>query len=297
MKYIFIDTFAIDRLTKECYEELSYYLWQEGLRLLVTPMLLVEYFSPMLQRHDRTERAALLLLEHNFVIANQTNLMESEEKAYPEGLPALPVDWTSEGALQHMDDHDLFQLFYGLLHHGIPGTEYDLKSWAKRHHSEKLNWGESIETILDHARKTGTIKNKNLFVESLDLRLCDGLLKTIADLELPENQDAEFFKRISQLHRINEQHDTAILKGIHLSSLIIWYDYVIARKKVKPSDGADIMHALFYPYCSVVIADASRIDCIRRIQREDGLYRDVQVFTKTEFKQMLQANYPIIPNL
>jgi hypothetical protein len=69
------------------------------------------------------------------------------------------------------------------------------------------------------------------------------------------------------------------------------------KKKVKASDEADIMHALFYPYCDVVIADGSRVDCIRRIQRDDGLYQDVQVFTKTEFKNRLFDGYPRIPGL
>jgi hypothetical protein len=231
MKYIFIDTFAIDQLTKECYEELSYYLWQEDLQLLVTPTLLVEYFSPMLQKNDRTERAAFLLLAHNFVIANQTRLMEEEEKAYPESLPALPVDWTSENALQEINDHEQFKLFYGLFHHGIPGTGYDLKGWVERHHTEKHNWVASVGAIIENARNKGHLNDKAKFTESLDLRLCEGLLQAVDVLGKPEHHDAEFFRRIGRLARINEKHDTAIMKGIHLSSLIFWYDYVIAQKK------------------------------------------------------------------
>lgn len=91
MKYIFLDTFAIDQLTKECFEVLSYYLYTEELQLLITPMLLVEYYSPVLQVNDRTERAIRLLFEHDLVIANQDILMSGEEYAYPDKLETLPV--------------------------------------------------------------------------------------------------------------------------------------------------------------------------------------------------------------
>jgi hypothetical protein len=297
MKYIFIDTFAIEQLTRECYEELGFYLYENELTILVSPMLLVEYFSPMLQRNDRTERAVWLLLENDFVIANQTSLMEAEEESYPNGLSNLPIAFNSATGLQKMADKDQFQLFYALLHHGIPDTSYDIKSWAEKHHAEKQNWEQHILEILKNAEKTCTIKNKQAFTESLDLRLCDDMMKAVEDLNHPENHDELFYQQISKLHRINEQHDTAIMRGIHLSSLIMWYDYVIAKKKIKPSDGADIMHALLYPYCDVVVADASRVDCIRRVQREDGLYRKLKIFNKAEFKQLMLDSYPKIEGI
>ena len=50
---------------------------------------------------------------------------------------------------------------------------------------------------------------------------------------------------------------------------------------------ADIFHAILFPYCSVVVADASRVDVIKRIQREDRLYQQLQCFDMKGFLQEL----------
>lgn len=287
MKFIFIDTFAIDQLTKETYDALSFYLWQEKLHIVVTPMLLVEYFSPQLQAGDRTERAVQLLLEHPFVVANQNTVMQAEEQAYPDLLPALPIALSSEQFLDPLPDQDKVILLRQMLHHGLPETGFDLKNWAANHQAVKNDWADSVQLIIDTARETGKLGDKSAFVESLDLRLCAGLLETVENLEKSENHNQNFFTNINKLHRINELHDTNLMPGIHLSSLMTWYDYVIANKKIHASDWADIFHAILYPYCDVVIADASRVDCIRRVQREDGLYKNVRFYDKKAFLKII----------
>lgn len=289
MRFIFIDTFAIEQFTREHYEDLSFFLWEQQLHLVITPMLLVEYFSPQLQEGDRTDRAVLLLLEHPFVIANQQAVIAGEEAAYPKQLPQLPLELDSAQFLDPLPDNEKVILLRQMLHQGIPGTAYNVRLWAKTLQEAKNHWAESVELIIATAREQGKLGDKIAFLESLDLRLCDVLMETVANLKIPENQGELFFRNISKLHRINEQHDTYLMPGIHLSSLIIWYDYVVAGKKIQPSDWADIFHAILYPYCAVVIADASRIDCIRRIHREDGLYAHVKFYTKKEFKAIIGA--------
>lgn len=135
--------------------------------------------------------------------------------------------------------------------------------------------------------QTLNMPDKPAFVESLDLRLCADLLETVENLEKSENHNQNFFTNINKLHRINELHDTNLMPCIHLSSLMTRYDYVIANKKIHASDWADIFHAILYPYCDVVIADASRVDCIRRVQREDGLYKNVRFYDKKAFLKII----------
>lgn len=181
-----------------------------------------------------------------------------------------------------------------LIHFGIPEAGFNLKNWAEHYKSEKATWCQSVEEILAQAKSNKIINNKAAVIESLDLRFCKRLRQVVSDLERPEFHNNFFFENLSKLKRIIVLHDTAIMKGIHMSSLIIWYDYFIAKKKINPSDIADLFHSIMYPYCEVVIADKSRIDCIRRIQREDNFCQDVKFYTKSEFKRLLIESYPEI---
>lgn len=141
--YIFIDTFALATLTKDHYEALSLYLHENNLQLIISPMLLVEYFNPVMQQGDRTENAVRLLMKHDFVIVNQDTIMDMEEAAYPNALTRLPVALDN---LKLHNDEDRYQLLYQLFHYGIPGNGYDLKTWAERHHVNKMSWKADVDT-------------------------------------------------------------------------------------------------------------------------------------------------------
>jgi hypothetical protein len=288
-KYIFIDTGPLRILTGEHYDALSAYLHKHDLQLVITPMLLVEYFSPKLQTNDRTANAVMLLMEHDFVIANQDTIMDKEEAAYPASLVRLPIAWSSRESMAGKSDEERYQLLYQLFHHGITGTGYDLKAWADNHKAGKAEWIADIAHILSHAAQAGTLSNKEDFVQSLDIRLCNGLELAARQLKGEEKIDRFYAERIKKLDRILKKRDTRLMKGIHLTSLITWYDYVIAKKAVLPSDKADIFHAIIYPYCNVVIPDVSRADVIQRIQREDIRYQQIQCYRIKEFLAVLNA--------
>jgi hypothetical protein len=288
-KYIFIDTAHLRILTGEYYDALSSYLHEHNLELVITPMLLVEYFSPKLQTADRTANAVKLLMEHDFVIANQDTIMDKEEAAYPASVVRLPIAWSSRESLASKSNEERYQLLYQIFHHGIPGTDYDLKTWSEKHKASKAEWVADVAHILNHATEVGTIANKEDFVQSLDIRLCNGLELASRQLKGEEKIDRFYQERIKKLARILKKRDTKLMKGIHLTSLITWYDYVITKKAVQPSDKADIFHAIIYPYCDVVIPDASRADVIQRIQREDVRYRQMKCYRIKEFLEVLNV--------
>lgn len=83
MRYLFLDTFALVRMTKDHSANLSNYLRREQFHLVISPLQLIEYYNPILQSGDRTARAVTLLAEHPFVIVNQDDIYEREESVYP----------------------------------------------------------------------------------------------------------------------------------------------------------------------------------------------------------------------
>ena len=232
-KYIFLDTFALNLLTSAHYDALSQYLDDHDLVLVITPMLLVEYFSPMLQAGDRTDQAIQLLMKHDFVIANQDTVMDREESAYPAAVARLPVAYDTMGSFDALKPGQRFDLLYQLFHHGIPGSGYDPSIWAANHRQNKATWKDAVDAILKNALLTGTLAKKADFIQSLDIRLCNGLELAARQLKGLEKPDRFYPERLKKLNRILDKRDTRIMKGVHLSSLITWYDYVIANKKIK----------------------------------------------------------------
>lgn len=137
---------------------------------------------------------------------------------------------------------------------------------------------------------TGTLGSKTEFVQSLDIRLCNGLEQAARQLKGQVKPDRFYEGRVKKLDHIFKKQDTQVMRGIHLSSLVTWYDYVVAHKTIKLSDMADIYHSIIYPYCAIVIADASRVDVIQRIQREDRLYLNMKCFRFKDFLKELAVN-------
>lgn len=89
--------------------------------------------------------------------------------------------------------------------------------------------------------------------------------------------------------QIRERKDTWRMRGIHLTSLLFWYDYIIAKKKIKPSDEGDFMHSFFFPYCKYVLTDNSRVDCLQTIQRKEEKYKGVIFLNIADFKKVIQS--------
>jgi hypothetical protein len=287
MEFIFIDTFALIELTRDYYDQLLKYLKQKELYLLVTPTLLIEYHSPIIEEDDRITRAVKLFNDHQFVIANQDILYQLEEETYPLMVNQLPIQLRSDVTLTHLSPEDRATILYQLLHNGIPEAGYNLNSWAANFKAIKANWEQDVERIVEHATEHGHIQNKQELTESLNLRWCLRMEEAGLNISDPLKQDEQFVKYITKLSGIFNRHDSDVLQGIHLTSLIIWYDYIIANKRIKNSDLGDIYHAMMYPYCKVVIADNSRVDCLHQIQRREEKYRDTKFYNIKAFRKIL----------
>jgi hypothetical protein len=151
------------------------------------------------------------------------------------------------------------------------------------HHTSKSNWPLDADAIIRHAEETGSIKSKTKFLQSLDLRFCDCILAAIENLNNKSEHDKQFYKGLNKLTDMQKRDDTWRMRGIHLSSLIFWYDYVIAKKTKKPSDEGDILHSMIFPYCAIVVTDNSRIDCLETIQKKENRYKEVQFLKIKDF--------------
>jgi hypothetical protein len=287
MKFIFVDTFALEQLTRNHFDLLDNYLAKSKLRIVISPLQLIEYYSPIIQQGDRTHKAVQLLTKHPFVIVNQSNIYNSEEELYPAIVNELPYQLDSEKVMQNLNADQRAIILFQMLHAGIPGGDFDLKKWTADHNQTKANWPEHAAAIIDHAEANYLIKSKDKFIESQDLRFCDQILKAITQLENPPSFDVAFKRSLDKLIGMRKRKDTWRMRGIHLCSLIFWYDYIIAKKKIKPSDEGDLMHSMIFPYCSVVITDNSRIDCLGTIQKKENKYKDVSFYKIKDFIALL----------
>ena len=283
MKFIFLDTFALRQLTNDYYKELNDYLEEQELHLVISSLQLMEYYSPIVEGGDRTARAIQLLATNPFVIVNQSDIYEEEENAYPTILKVLPYKLESEPLFANLNLMERMVVLYRMFHEGIPESGFKLKEWVTNHHASKSNWPQNADVIIHHAEETGSIKSKTKFLQSLDLRFCDSIVVAIENLNDKSKHDKQFYKSLTKLTDMQKRDDTRRMRGIHLSSLIFWYDYVIAKKTKKPSDEGDILHSMIFPYCSVVVTDNSRIDCLKTIQKKENRYKEVQFLTIKDF--------------
>jgi hypothetical protein len=289
MRYIFLDTFVLEQLTRNYYSQLEQYLTQNKLHIIISSLQLMEYYSPIIQQGDRTNRAIQLLASHPFVIVNQEDIFSKEEEAYPSILTALPYRLESVEVMRHLTMEERNKLLFQMLHEGIPGTDFDLKRWANNHKESKLDWPKCAEAIIQNAEVKGSLKPKNRFLQSLDLRFCSRIREVIERLDDPSKHDAQFKRYFEKLAGMRARMDTWRMRGIHLSSLIFWYDYVVAKKKIKVSDEGDLFHSMIFPYCSIVITDNSKVDCIEKIQKKENRYKEVQFLKIKDFITILST--------
>lgn len=283
MKFIFLDTFALRQLTSDYYKELNDYLANHELHLVISSLQLMEYYSPIVKGGDRTARAIQLLATNPFVIVNQNDIYNQEEDTYPAVLTVLPYKLESQPLFTSLNLMERMVVLYRIFHEGIPESGFNLKQWVSNHHASKSNWPQDADAITRHAVETGYIKSKAKFLQSLDLRFCDRIVAAIENLNNKSKHDKQFYRSLTKLTDMQKRDDSWRMRGIHLSSLIFWYDYVIAKKTKKPSDEGDIFHSMIFPYCTIVVTDNSRIDCLETIQRKENKYKEVHFLKIKDF--------------
>lgn len=288
MRYLFLDIFALERLTKDHSINLKKFLINGQFHLVVSPFQLMEYYSPIINDGERTDRAVKLLSEHPFVIVNQEDVYQQEEMSYPAILNDLPFKLRSEAVLTNLKPEDRITLLYRMMHEGIADGNFHLEEWATTHHATKLDWPKQALAIIENAEAKQIIRSKANFVQTLDLRFCLKILDAVEKFGDPIRQDAAFKKNISKLSGMQKRMDTWRMRGIHLSSLIFWYDYVVAKKKIKASDEGDLFHSMIFPYCDIVITDNSRVDCLHTIQRKERLYLKTDFLRISDFIEMIK---------
>lgn len=281
--YIFIDTFALSQLTNDCYDDLLGFLKRNNYQIIITSMELVELYNPNPTGEDRIYKISRLLTEIPFVISDQKRVMDFEEFNYPDSLLELPIEFSSEKAFVSLKKEEKWELLYRLFSVGLSEYQVNLKQWVEKYNSEKALWINEVHKIMKNASESGIIDSKDNFVQSLDLRLCDNFVKIKVLMDNGGDMQQMDKVYLNKLAKILDCQDTWRMKGIHFSSLIFWYDYIIAKKNILSSDIADIYYSPVFPYCDVVIVDNSRYDCYLKIQREENIFSGIKIYNKKVF--------------
>lgn len=287
--YIFLDTFALTQLTNDYCDELADYLLLKDYSIVLTSMELVELYNPNPEGDDRINKISNLLTSIPFVICDQVKIMKAEEAAYPQTIDKLPLEYSSKEIFIRLPSTEKKEIIYKLFSIGLPEYGIDLKAWTKKHHFNKTTWPQSVKNIIDNATSSGVINSKDKFLQSLDLRLCENILKSIESINIKnwEQLNQSDKKNLLKIDQIIDKHDSWRMKGIHFSSLVFWYEYVKAKKKIQPSDEADIYYSLMFPYCNAVIIDKSRYDCATKIQNNETGYNKLKFYDINTFREEL----------
>jgi hypothetical protein len=168
----------------------------------------MEYYSPILQANDRTDRAVHLMAGHPFVIADVHDIFNKEEENYPAILKTLPFRLNSADVLDHHSAEEKSQILFQMLHHGIPDVGYNLAEWTLRNNEQKKDWPDHVDNIIKHAEEKFLIKSKSKFLESHNLRFCWQIVDAIEKLDNPALQDKNFKRSIHKLAQMRERKDT-----------------------------------------------------------------------------------------
>ena len=286
MKYIFLDTCALS-LTEEHGEKIHHYLVANHLTLIITKLQLIEYYNPMRQDNDRIDSAIKLFTEIPFVIVSQDDIITKEEEEYPNILTNVPIRIDSKTTLKNHSLEEKKELLAQLFELGIPDAEYDIKKSSEDYNFLKTGWITDARKIIDIAKAQGIENSKIEFTQSLDLRFCENIVNSQNRLNSNQDIDPLIKKNRNKADLIRLNKDMWKMRGIHLSSLIFWYDYLVSKKAIKASDHGDFMHSMVFPYCSIVVTDKSRVDCIQKIQRNENLYNDIIVYNQKSFIKII----------
>lgn len=286
-KLIFIDTFALSQFMKECAESFINYLLLNKYNIVFTSLQLVELYNPKPELDTRTSDMIILFSKVPFTIIDQKDIINREEYLYPNKLKNIPIRINSKKLFENISLDKINILLNKLFTIGLPENGIPLTEWVQNYSVAKNTWKDDIARIIENAKSTNIIANKDKFVQSIDLRLCNNIVRI--KKEMDSGKDISTISKfwIKKLSHMFNNGNTKIMRGIHLSSLVIWYDYIIAKKKIHGSDIGDIYYAILFPYCKKSIVDNSRYDCLMKIKRHETDFYDINVYNKSEFMKLL----------
>lgn len=263
-KYIFLDTFVLSYLTNEKYIwKLLKFLESNNYIVLLSSLHLVELYNPHPDKNSRIHNIARFFQKAKFVIVDQQDVIDSEYNLYPRKLYNLKIRLKSHELFNNLSDINRECLVYELFKHGLPDYGVPLKEWVQSYSEIKNKWESDVELIIKDSKDKKILKDVIKFSQYLDFRLVKEIVTIYESIEKGEN--IHITKKQSDLIT---KYKHGVMRGIHLSSLVFWYDYVRSRKKIKGSDVGDIYFSILFPYCHEVIADKSRFDCLRQIKKD-----------------------------
>lgn len=223
----------------------------------------------------------------DFVITDQKDIFQREEESYPSICKDIPILASKQSIFNRIDDNKKRFLLTQLFTSNLEKYGIQVRSWVKEYNSVKRNWNNDTNKIIANAKQDSTLGNKDMLIQNLDLRLCDNISRIKHELDngVPvENLDRNYLRKINL---VLQNKDTWRMRGIHLSSLIFWYDYIKDKKKIKCSDLGDLYHSVIIPYCKLAIVDNSKYDTCTKIQRNENAYTDIEILNKKRFTDLL----------
>jgi hypothetical protein len=295
-KYIFLDNWVFSYLIRDSFEKgLSVFLKTRGYTVLITTLSLVELYNSQWEAagdKDRMLKAVQFLSGHPCVIVDPFKVWRAEVLSYPNQLSILPLefDFQNVSKLQRAEDLLMFLRHDEVFTDPQNGIGKDIRVWVDSYDEKKSSWSDNIERIMANACSEGTLKrdqegrfvdleqNKELFLLSLDLRVCE------------QSEIDALFAKIQQ----SNVRGLPFFPARRLSSLCFWYDYVnideANRLPRRDSDIGDFYHISLIPYCAAFTTDGSMYRLLKRIQIQEKLnFSNCQIINPKGLREHIEG--------
>lgn len=296
--YIFIDNNSLAEFSKDDRVPLLInFIKKNNLCFIITDVLLIESYNPNPTGIDRTDLICNLLSQIPFIVTSHTLIWKEELKAYPIISENFPYTVCSDIIPTDASLEDKKSVFLYIYRDRLTAAGISLPFVVEKFSEIKNKYLESIDKIIEKALEDGILtimkdgkincsqENKCKFLWGMDLRLCEEF-KELQKYTCREEVPPELDIYIDKLKLLRINHDSHKMKGLHLTSLAFWYEYIKAKKKREVSDYADFLNLSLIPYCKYAILDKSRVDMMGKILKNENVeYKNVIVLNMNEFSK------------
>ncbi|MFL5589258.1 MAG: hypothetical protein ACJ8DI_16645 [Ktedonobacteraceae bacterium] len=278
-KYIFLDTWTLDKYTKARYaQHLANFIKSNGYTIVFNGLSMAELYNSEWEKggtEERGARVARFLGDQHCIIVRPEEVWQAEAAIFPRHLDSLPIKLNIDTLPNSQRIAAMLSIFrrdQTLLDEGM-----DIAQWRSQYDALKSQWLADVEKIIEEGVRQETIikatqnrykaassEKREAFLRSLDWRLT--------------NKSTYY-----------SWQDTSVMRSIRFSSLCLWYHYIDypagETPKKSPSDIGDIFQLSLAPYCDVITTDTKIAPTLKRVLHE--LSYACQILTYHELEMEL----------
>jgi hypothetical protein len=318
--YLFLDTNILISFTKqEYFTKLVNFIKLKNFILVISSLTFVELHNEKNEQKpeekERVFRICKLLSNIDFIISDYKEIWDKEINEYPNITNKIPIKYSSSqlplGFISEEKTNELFDLFTNKKREDK--IAINIHEWSIKYQILKDKWENDVKNIIRNALNDKVLTKdsngkflkdeytKSKFISYLNLRFCDDFVKIKEFLDSKKNSELENYKDLStklnsllqnkdslkKLNLLLRNEDSFIMKGINITSLAFWYEYIVQNKKVHGSDLGDFCHITFIPYTAFSVLDKSRVDMFERIKKNENIFPDIQICNSKNFKEFI----------